>query len=1142
MNSKRAAAPKTVFVNVRRETTMRHKKFNISKSWVLKKLKVFVLCFIFLFIYHIHGQDILVKGNGTVILNGDTIPNMLGGDQTYFGKTNYFCCGLTKDYDIFNTGTDTLRITSSVTFTQSGADFSVSSQPTKIAPGKSGLLRILFNPVSPGIKKALVYIPNNSSSKNPYYFAILGEALEPEIKLVGNGIEIFNKDSVPSTGDNTDFGSSAIGVSVSKTFTIENIGATFLNLTNLPNLVQITGANASDFTLTTKPSNSISYLPGFVNTTTFTITFNPSAPGLRKAQLRIASTDLDENPFVFNIQGTGSAASVLTLTSGTNPSVLGGNVVYSATLSWNSILLHTQLVALKSGSTTIATALTNTFGIAEFNISSLAIGKHKLTAEFAGTTSYSAAKSDSLTQIVNPTGSPFVTRWNMATTGSATNQLNLNIETGGTIHYTWTDVNTGAVTFGTASGTTLNITGLPNNNIDLKIYPTNFNRFVMDFGPDRNRLIDVKNWGSVAWTSMLRAFHGCRNLNVTATDIPNLSNATSLSYMFNSCYRMTGPSNINSWNVGTITNMSFMFALDSLFNQPLNAWNVSNVTNMSAMFHTATAFNQPLNRWNVGNVSNMSSMFSYTKSFNQRIDSWNTQSVTDMSAMFFVAEAFNRPIGNWNVSNVLNMRLMFSGAIVFNQDLSNWSIQSVTDLGGIFSSASAFNQSLAAWGSKLNSNVSLSVSLNLCGMDCNNYAATLMAWNANGPNGRTLGAVKLFYNKTAAAARANLVLPISSGGKGWTISDAGDLSKNIELVPNYKTVSTNTECDELVNSNKKVIVKIMDNGNSFSYNSTAVTITTSFVNSIPSGVDTVRNGGGYYQKHNGTDILRISKRMITIQNPGTYNTNGGVIVRIYYAANDVFNISRDSSPAGINAITEKGWFKSSVHSAQGVVNNLSIVNGILFPSASAITPLATGTESGIRYVEFLVNGFSTFGYYSLSHAVPLSVSTATLSANRINNSKVKLNWNIENVPENSTLEIQRRLENEKEFKSIFTIQNNKDGIDKNDFLRNSFYRIKITHIHGDVDYSKPVMVANELYFATQIYPNPTQGKITVATNNELGINKIFIFDAKGKTIFESKGIDDNKITINTDFGDGIYYLRIIFNDGNIELKKFTKFK
>lgn len=127
-----------------------------------------------------------------------------------------------------------------------------------------------------------------------------------EINLVGNSTSIVDGDTTPSTADHTDFGSTAVtGGTVVRTFTIQNLGASIsLNLTGSSPYVVIGGTNASDFSVTAIPSATIAA----GGSTTFNITFNPSAPGLRSATLSIANDDSDENPYNFNIQGIGMVA------------------------------------------------------------------------------------------------------------------------------------------------------------------------------------------------------------------------------------------------------------------------------------------------------------------------------------------------------------------------------------------------------------------------------------------------------------------------------------------------------------------------------------------------------------------------------------------------------------------------------------------------------------------------------------------------------------------------------------------------------------------------------------------------------------------------------------------------------------------
>lgn len=127
-------------------------------------------------------------------------------------------------------------------------------------------------------------------------------AAAPEMNITGNSNTIADGDATPSVTDDTDFGSVDVSSgSVAHTFTIQNTGSVGLNLTGASPYVVIGGAHAADFSVTAIPSSSIAAS----GNTTFQITFNPSAVGLRTATLSIANDDSDENPYNYSIQGTG---------------------------------------------------------------------------------------------------------------------------------------------------------------------------------------------------------------------------------------------------------------------------------------------------------------------------------------------------------------------------------------------------------------------------------------------------------------------------------------------------------------------------------------------------------------------------------------------------------------------------------------------------------------------------------------------------------------------------------------------------------------------------------------------------------------------------------------------------------------------
>lgn len=376
-----------------------------------------------------------------------------------------------------------------------------------------------------------------------------------------------------------------------------------------------------------------------------------------------------------------------------------------------------------------------------------------------------------------------MTEW---TFPNAATQIQFNALTAdGPVNYTWSaspSGNSGSGSFTQATAGLVTVAGLSiaaGDVVTLSIMPTNLRRFYMSYGTNPI-LTNVMQWGSVSWSSMQNAFLGCNNLQISATDIPNLTGVTNMFSMFKFCHILNGPSNINDWNIANVTDTSYMFNYAHVFNQNLSDWDTSSITTMKEMFFQAMEFNQD-------------------------ISNWNLDSVVDLSLMFVNAFEFNQDIGNWNTSAVTDMSLMFSGASAFNQDISHWDTAGVTNMHGMLNTATSFNKNLGGW--ILHPNVDLTSMLNNGGMDCDNYSATLVGWEANNPTvtNRNLGAFNRNYGTSAVAARTILV-----NTRGWTINDSTkgdicdaslstldyDLENQISIYPNpvrdYLTVNYNT--------------------------------------------------------------------------------------------------------------------------------------------------------------------------------------------------------------------------------------------------------------------------------------------------------------------------------------------------------------
>jgi surface protein len=168
---------------------------------------------------------------------------------------------------------------------------------------------------------------------------------------------------------------------------------------------------------------------------------------------------------------------------------------------------------------------------------------------------------------------------------------------------------------------------------DLKI-TGNFPRIYFNNGGDRLKLIDIKNWGIIFWTSMENAFFGCNSITtLTATDAPNLTNVISLSGMFSTCRNLL-KIDVRFWDVSTVKNMFIMFIDCNVLNSlGVDNWDTSKVTDMGALFNRCNNINPEVQNWNTSSVISVSNAFKQNNSFNRSLSNWDISKVTNMTGL-----------------------------------------------------------------------------------------------------------------------------------------------------------------------------------------------------------------------------------------------------------------------------------------------------------------------------------------------------------------------------------------------------------------------------------------------------------------------------------------------------------------------------
>ncbi|MGC4040203.1 MAG: choice-of-anchor D domain-containing protein [Flavobacterium sp.] len=238
------------------------------------------------------ATEIDIKGNGVTIVDGSTTPSTANW-------TDFSTVASTRTFTIYNTGNVALTLGTPVISGADAADFAVTTLPAAtVGAYGSTTFTVTFTPTAINNRTATITIANNDSDENPYDFAIQGFGVIPEIDIQGNGTSIADGTTAVSTANWTDFSNTTI----TRTFTIYNQGNTNLTL----GAITFTGTNASDFAVTTPPVSPVTAF----GSTTFTVTFTPSATGTRTAKINIVNNDSNENPYDFNLQGTGVAQEI----------------------------------------------------------------------------------------------------------------------------------------------------------------------------------------------------------------------------------------------------------------------------------------------------------------------------------------------------------------------------------------------------------------------------------------------------------------------------------------------------------------------------------------------------------------------------------------------------------------------------------------------------------------------------------------------------------------------------------------------------------------------------------------------------------------------------------------------------------------
>jgi len=349
------------------------------------------------------NPNLSIPLSGTGVTAGDLVANPT---SVAFGSVQV---GAPKSLTetLTNSGGTTLQISAAAA---SGTGFSLSglALPVTLTAGQSTSFTITFNPSASGSASGNVSITSTGSDSNL------------SIPLSGTGVTAGDLVANPAS---LAFGSVQVGSSTNLSETLTNTGGTSLTISAI-------SASGAGFSLSGIVAGA-TLAAG--QSTSFTVTFDPSASGAASGSVSITSTGSDSN-LTIPLSGTGVTAGTLAA----NPSSLA----FSSTQLGSSTNLSETLT--NTGGSTVAISAANVTGAA-FSISGLSgfpinlTSGQSVTFTATFTPSSAGAASGSLSIVSNASNSPL----NIALSGTGT--------AAGTLAVSPTSLSFGSVVVGASS-------------------------------------------------------------------------------------------------------------------------------------------------------------------------------------------------------------------------------------------------------------------------------------------------------------------------------------------------------------------------------------------------------------------------------------------------------------------------------------------------------------------------------------------------------------------------------------------------------------------------------------------------------------------------------------------------------------------
>ncbi|HAS42689.1 MAG TPA: hypothetical protein DCS93_19570 [Microscillaceae bacterium] len=182
-----------------------------------------------------------------------------------------------------------------------------------------------------------------------------------------------------------------------------------------------------------------------------------------------------------------------------------------------------------------------------------------------------------------------------------------------------------------------------------------------------------------------------------------------------------------------------------------------------------------------------------------------------------------------------------------------------------------------------------------------------------------------------------------------------------------------------------------------------------------------------------------------------------------------------------------------------------------------------------------ITSFSPFGVES--NATGLPIELLSFEASRLNTQQVVLQWSTITETNNRGFDIEMSADGQgyKKVGFVAGAGDHKGILNYKHLVMNSqsaYYRLKQIDYDGQFAYSPVQYVEGvEVNLSLQVYPNPTQGKVTLDLGNYAEEVTLWVHDMQGKTLLKTVGslsqLNERLNAQLPQWANGAYYIKLI---------------